>query len=349
MARSADYCLLEAIMGSQAYGLATPHSDQDIRGVFIQPAEHFYGLHTLEQVNDEKQDTVFYELARFISLAGKNNPNILEMLFLPPELVLQRSPLFERFRPEWFLSKVCLESFGGYALAQIKKARGLNKKIVNPQPMQRRTVLDFCHTPHGQGTQPMALWLEARGLSQEQVGLVALPHIAEGYAVFTDPHGSLGLRGMLGSEQFTELRVSSVPKGLEPATWMVFNKDGFRKHCKDWLEYQTWVAERNPHRYESTLHHGQGYDAKNIMHTFRLLDLAAEIAQEGTLTVRAKNAAKLRAIRAGEFSYESLLKQAEERLLEVEALFEASSLPERPDWARIEQTLAEVRQEFYSK
>ena len=43
-----------------------------------------------------------------------------------------------------FLNKKCELSFVNYAYAQIKKARGLEKKIVNPVEKERKSVLDFC-------------------------------------------------------------------------------------------------------------------------------------------------------------------------------------------------------------
>lgn len=36
--------LLEAVSGSRAYGLATPESDTDIKGVFYLPRSLYYGL-----------------------------------------------------------------------------------------------------------------------------------------------------------------------------------------------------------------------------------------------------------------------------------------------------------------
>ena len=38
------WLVFEAIVGSRAYGLNTPTSDTDIRGVFILPKHLYYGL-----------------------------------------------------------------------------------------------------------------------------------------------------------------------------------------------------------------------------------------------------------------------------------------------------------------
>jgi len=68
--------LFESVSGSNAYGLALPHSDVDIKGVFVLPESMYYGLDYIPQVNDEKNDVVYYELRRFVELLYKNNPNI---------------------------------------------------------------------------------------------------------------------------------------------------------------------------------------------------------------------------------------------------------------------------------
>ena len=149
--------LFEAVSGSHAYGLSLPTSDVDIKGVFVLPKAQFYGLDYIPQVNDAKNDVVYYELRRFVELLTKNNPNLLELLNTPEDCVRYRHPLMDMLDPTWFLSKQCKESFGGYAWSQIKKARGLNKKISNPMSETRKTVLDFCFVNYQQGSLPLMM------------------------------------------------------------------------------------------------------------------------------------------------------------------------------------------------
>jgi len=134
--------IFECISGSKAYGLDTATSDTDIRGVFILPKELFYSMDYVEQINDATNDVVYYELRKFITLLSKNNPNILELLNVPKDCILIKDSLFDRIKMEYFVSKLCKNSFANYAYTQIKKARGLNKKIVNPVDKERKTVLD---------------------------------------------------------------------------------------------------------------------------------------------------------------------------------------------------------------
>jgi hypothetical protein len=343
--------LLASISGSKAYGTDTPESDTDLRGVFILPAERFFGLECIDQVSDEKNDITFFELSRFIHLLCRSNPNILEMLFVPDDCVRSRHPLFDLIDPSVFLSKQCQSAFAGYAMTQIRKARGLNKKIVNPMKEDRKRPIDYCHVLDGQGSVPLSTWLDDHGFSDSRCGLVNVPHMHNINGIYYDRDGTLGFRGVFKDDDATEVRFSSVPKQMEPIAWMHFNKDGFKKHCKQHREYWDWVEDRNENRYATNVEHGRNYDSKNMMHTFRLLDMAAEIATEPRLHVRRPPEHRdfLMQIRAGKYSYDELLDMAEKRLNKVAKLFESSTLPETPDSEKANQILIEIRTAHYAK
>jgi uncharacterized protein len=347
--REQHLIIFECISGSRAYGTNIETSDTDIRGVFVQPKDAFYGLKRIDQVHDDKNDIIFYELRRFVELLTANNPNILEMLAAPSDCVVQKHPLFDLLKPQMFLSKLCRNSFAGYATSQIKKAHGLNKKIHNPQPVVRKKVIEFCYVPEGQGSIAVSEWLKRRNWTQKNVGLVALAHINDGYAMFYDESESLDYQGIVHGEESNDVSLSSVPKGQSPVGFMSFNKDGYSAHCRQWKEYWEWVEKRNPHRYENTLEHGKNYDSKNMMHTFRLLEMAEEILKDGAINVRRPNREWLLKIRKGDFDYADLMAKAEAKVAQIDAHFDASSLPNQPDEAVIERALIEIRQRFYAK
>jgi predicted nucleotidyltransferase len=301
-------------------------------------------LDSIEQVADERSDEVYYELGRFVELLLKNNPNVLELLGSPDDCVRYHHPLFDLLRPELFLSKRCAATFGEYAMGQIRKARGLNKKIVNPQPEKRMALLDFCHVPEGQGSLPIREWLGARGLTQEQCGLTALSHATDLFAIYHDP--ALNDRGLVSPKDPDALHFSSVPKDAQPIGWMSCNRDAFRAHCKAHREYWEWVANRNEERFRTNAEHGRGYDSKNLLHTLRLLDMAEEIANEGVLRVRRPNRNFLLQVRAGEFDYDELVERAERQLERVKSAFAQASLPDEPDRERVNTLLLQIRREF---
>lgn len=338
----------EAISGSKAYGTDLPDSDTDHRGVFVLPKTQFYGLDFVPQVGDDSNDNVYYELGRFVELLAKSNPNMIEMLAMPEECILYQHPLFEELNPTYFLSKQCQHTFAGYAMTQVRKARGLNKKIHNPLPKERKSILDFCYIIQGYGSIPLKKWLEQHKIDQRNCGLINIPHFRDTYAVFHDPSKAIGLRGIMHKPTANDVALSSIPKGVKEMAILSFNKSGYQTYCKDYRQYWDWVEKRNEARYENTLAHGKNYDAKNMMHTFRLLDMAEDIAQHQQIIVRRPNRDFLLEIRSGQFEYDQLLQWAEEKIRRIDGLYRESGLPERPDVGRIDGVLVELRGRLYN-
>ncbi|SHL59603.1 Predicted nucleotidyltransferase [Chitinophaga jiangningensis] len=335
--------LLKCISGSNAYNLALPTSDTDIKGIFVLPKQAFYGLTYTPQVNNSSNDEVFFEIGRFIELLCKNNPNILELLNTPEHCVLFRHPLMALIHPKDFLSKLCQDTFAGYAKTQIRKASGLNKKINKSFEKTRKTVADFCYVVSGNGSQPLATWLQENNLQQESCGLTALPNFRDGYLIYHHPH----LRGIFSGEQANDVQLSSIPKGVEPLAVMTFNKDAYSVYCREYLEYWQWVDNRNEQRYQGTLAHGKSYDAKNMMHTFRLLSMAEEIARYQEVRVHRSDREALLKIRSGAYEYEELMDLINAKLDNMDALYAASGLPDAPDSRKAEALLVQIREEYY--
>jgi uncharacterized protein len=346
-----NHLLLKCISGSQAYGLALPHSDTDIKGVFVLPKNEFYGLQYTDQVNNETNDEMFYEVRKFFELLLKNNPNLLELLNTPDDCVLYKHPLMLSIKSELFLSRLCAQTFGQYAYAQIKKARGLNKKILNPLDKKRKTILDFCYVVKGYNSIPSTQWLQEKGFDQKDCGLVAIDHMRDMYAVFhaTQVNQSVKFNGIYSGDAANDVSLTSIPKGIESIAVLSFNKDGYSKYCKDHKLYWEWVDQRNEERYENTVSHGKNYDSKNMMHVFRLLNMAEEIARFKQVNVRRSEREYLLKIRAGEFEYDDLVNQAEEKILVIDELFKRSDLPESPESMQAETLLVNLREQFYKE
>lgn len=345
--KAQNLILFEAISGSRAYGLALPHSDTDIRGVFYLPENAFYGLNYIPQVNNETHDEVYFEVGRFVELLLQNNPNVLELLAAPTHCVQIRHPLMDLLKAEYFISKQCQQSFAGYAFGQIKKARGLNKKMMNPLPKEKKSLLEFCFIIEQGKSVPLLSWLETHHLTQSQLGLSAIDHAKHFYAVFIDREQRLNYQGVIKKATDSMILKSRIPAGLAPVAYLSFNQDGFTSYCRDYQSYWQWVEERNEERYHNNQAHQQNYDSKNMMHTFRLLETAKEIALYGEVRVARPNREALLAIRRGEFRYDDLIEQAERLMTEIEGLFAQSSLPEQADRERALQALVDIRRQLY--
>lgn len=344
--RQQNCLLFECISGSRAYGLDLPHSDTDIKGVFVLPKNIFYGLDYIDQINDDNNNCIFYELRRFVELLSKNNPNMLEMLNIPPNCIIYKHPLFDQFTPQLFLSKLCKDTFAGYAASQIKKAKGLNKKINNPMSLERKSVLEFCYVPEKQGSMPILQWLDRRKMNPNRCGLVNIPNMRDIYGLYYDARNTLNFKGLITNPTATDLVLSDIPKNLLPIAHLSFNKDGYSTYCKDHREYWEWVQLRNDARYQNTIEHGKNYDTKNMMHTFRLLDMATEILSEGKIIVHRPNRNELLEIRNGNFLYEELITKAEQKLKHIEQLYTTTTLPNTPNLQQINQLLSATRTAF---
>ncbi len=338
--------ILECISGSRAYGLDTPTSDTDIKGVFLLPKEDFYGLDYTPQVSNPTNDIVYYEFGRFMELLSLNNPNILELLNTPKEAVLIKHPFLDEINSELILSKLCKNTFGKFALSQIKKAKGLKKKIVNPVGKERKTVLSFCYVNYGQGSIPLNKFLEINNYVQENCGLVNIPHMKNMYALFYGE--GFGYKGIVKDELSNDVRLSSIPKKEKEVALLYFNKDGYSKYCKEYKEYWDWVENRNEDRYQNTKSHGKNYDAKNMMHTFRLLEMAIEIAKEKKVNVKRLNREFLLNIKSGKYEYDELLIMANEKQEEMEMAFEKSDLQDKPNRDKINELTYRIRDKFYT-
>ena len=338
--------VFEVIAGSRAYGLDTPKSDTDIRGVFVLPKDMFYGLEYTAQVSNESNDIVYYELKRFMELLSKSNPNILEMLATPESCVLQKHEMMNMLKLEMFLSKQCEQSFANYAFTQIKKAYGLEKKIVNPVAEQRKSVLDFCFVYETKEAIPLNKFLEEKALEEKNIGLASISHLRDCYNLFYSKE--IKYAGITKKENANDVSLSSIKKGEVPLAMLYFNKDAYSVYCKQYREYWEWVAKRNAERYKTTMSHGKNYDSKNMMHVFRLLLMAKEIATEGKLNVYRKDREFLFAIKEGKFEYDELVKKAEAMKEELPLLYRNSNFMNEPDVNEINQLLIKMRESFYS-
>src|SRR6185436_19375890 len=156
--------IFKAIVGSQSYGTSTPTSDIDYKGIFLASRDELDGFGYKEQVEVGK-DECYYEIRRFLQLAQSANPTILELLYSPDDCILSTSPQYELLRKykDKFLTIQCANSFGGYAIAQIKKAKGLDKKMnYEKSRVVRKTPLEFCYIYENGETKSIKAWLGGR-------------------------------------------------------------------------------------------------------------------------------------------------------------------------------------------
>lgn len=191
------------ITGSTLYRCNEDDSDIDTKGIYMAPLRHLFGVGNTEgarnkwgdnadlykpQVGDKRHDNTLYELGKYMSMLLTSNPTVIEGLFVPEDMMLvQPHKCLEILfaNRNQFVTKDCFDAFTKYSLEQIKKARGLNKKIVNPMT-ERKGVMDFIYTTYKQGSMKMSDWLSCRNMKQEYCGLVNIPNMQGIYGVYYD-------------------------------------------------------------------------------------------------------------------------------------------------------------------
>ena len=418
--RNSGKLIYEYIRGSHAYGLNVETSDVDTGGVYIDDVDNILGLREnyKEQIADKKNDNVWYEVGRFLELLMASNPNMLEALFVPERCILHVSPIMQLIldNKKRFLSKKSFNALVGYSIQQVRKARGLNKKIVKPIKV-RKMPIDFCYTFKGQGSEHVKDFLDRMHLKQIYCGLVHIDNMDQAYAVFYDwgqhmhmewktadefadfmiggnaemflkplkhfdisklyhrlqtavseyradekrkeniekyreefkniyhdtaPSGYHGIQKEDGSSN--DVHLDSVVKGEMPICHLLYNKNGYASHCREYKDYKDWEKNRNQSRYESNL--DKNYDSKNIMHCVRLIQMGIELAKTGEFNVDREKAGDrefLLDIRNHKYEYDYLIDYCEKKKLELDEAIEKCTLPEDVDHEFVNDLLIKIR------
>lgn len=139
--------LFLAVHGSRAYGMDTPDSDLDLKGVAVAPREFYLGFRNVFEQDTfknhakrkrEEVEGVIYELKKFFRLASQCNPNIIEVLFSDEFLHVTDAGEKIISNRHLFISKRAKYTFSGYAHDQLKRMKkqaeschGYNSKEFN--------------------------------------------------------------------------------------------------------------------------------------------------------------------------------------------------------------------------
>jgi predicted nucleotidyltransferase len=138
------------VVGSRAFGLGTEESDTDRRGIYLPSADLHWSLYGVpEQLESEETQEAYWEMQKFLIMALKANPNVLECLYSP--LVEFVTPLAQELLDmrEAFLSQVVYQTFNGYVLSQFKRMQSdlRNQGKVKPKHVMHliRLLLSGIH------------------------------------------------------------------------------------------------------------------------------------------------------------------------------------------------------------
>jgi len=122
-----EHVIYRCVIGSRAYGLDHEGSDTDLRGIYLPPADMHWSLYGVpEQL--EQGEEAYWEMQKFLKLALKANPNILECLNTP--MVEYATPLAHELRDirDVFLTKLVYQTYNGYVMSQFRKLKKHREK-----------------------------------------------------------------------------------------------------------------------------------------------------------------------------------------------------------------------------
>ena len=135
-----DCVIYRCVVGSRAYGLDDSDSDTDRRGIYLPPSELHWSLYGIPgQIERKEEQECYWELQKFLILALKANPNILECLYTP--VVETATPLVEELLSirDIFLSQLVYQTYNSYVLSQFKKME---------QDLRNKGIIRWKHPMH---------------------------------------------------------------------------------------------------------------------------------------------------------------------------------------------------------
>lgn len=331
--------------GSHAYGTNIATSDEDYRGIFcadpINVRTPFFRIEEAEDTSEE--DTKLYELASYMKLCVDCNPNIIETLWVDDTDITFRTEAFDLLRNarrELLSSKVAFTT-SGYALAQLKRIKGHNKWINNPQPEKQPTPCGYLS---------VVQWLGANknlkvDLDDYRDDCRFIPFGNDMYGVVPAPGYQLWDDKGNINDKFDGDRAEHNNTYIMIVKW---NREEFKVQLEKWQQYWQWKRERNKVR--SALEESHGYDTKHAMHLVRLLRMGVEALRDGEIIVKRPDAQELLSIRYGAWTYDQLVAYAEDMDLQVrEVWYPKTHLRKKPDLEFAANLVMQVQDSIWSR
>ena len=336
------YTICNTIAGSRAYGTAMPDSDYDYRGIFcadpINIRTPFFPIR--EKIDMSENDCVTYEVSNFMKLCLQCNPNIVELLWCDPVDVIHSTPEYQLLREhrDKFLSQKIAYTTSGYAFSQLKRIKGHNKWINNPQPKNPPAIENFISLI--QNFTPKKIFNNTFTLPQK--GYMLLSYGNNIYGAYKQPEAYTYKDNQLISYDRKEIDDDKHPDFL-----IKFNAEEFKRQKEKHKQYWNWKKNRNPKR--SALEEKYGYDTKHAQHLVRLLRMGVEALTTGRLIVKRPDAAELLEIRNGKWTYEEIIKYANDQEQKIHHLLKTTKLRKKPDIKFAAKILMDIQDMVWNK
>lgn len=258
--------ILLGLGGSHSYGTNVETSDLDVRGCTLNKKEEILTNINFEQFVNEETDTTIYSFNKLISLLSNCNPNTIEILGLKPEHYLYVSDIGQELldKKEMFLSKRAINSFGGYANAQLRR---LDNKAVRSLEQDKREKHILNSIKNAKYTFPDKYF----------------EYDTDAISLYIDK----SKREEYDTEIFMDVNLKHYPLRDYKSMWSEMNNI-----VKDYSK----IGKRNKHAAE------HGKLGKHMMHLVRLYYMCFDILENHEInTYRSKEHELLMSIRNGDF------------------------------------------------
>lgn len=309
------HVILLGLAGSYSYGTNIETSDIDVRGITLNQKSDLIGLTQFEQYVDDNTDTVIYAFNKIVTLLLSCNPNTIELLGLNPEHYLYLNDIGRMLldNKKLFLSRRAIQSFGGYADAQLRRLQNALARDSFPQSEKEQHIFNSVkNAMHSFNTS----YKNFENGSME---------------IFIDK----AVNPALETEIFVNANLAHYPLRDYSGMW-----NNMSNVIKDYEK----IGKRNKKKDDLHLN-------KHAMHLIRLFMMALDILEKGEInTYRAKEHDLLMDIRFGKYqkedgtfqdSFYEMLSDFEKRL---HYAAENTDLPEEPDMKRVQELVMTINE-----
>lgn len=309
------HVILLGLAGSYSYGTNNENSDIDVRGIALNRKSDLIGMTKFEQYVDQQTDTVIYSFNKMVNLLLSCNPNTVELLGLNREHYLFLNEIGQELicNSSLFLSKRAIQSFGGYADAQLRRLQNA---------LARDSYLQSEKEQHIYNSVKNAMYDFKKRYEKFENGAIRL---------YTDKSGNPDF----DTEIFMDVNLTHYPLRDYKSMWNEMNNI-----VKDYDK----IGKRNRKKDDNHLN-------KHAMHLIRLFMMAIDILEKGEInTYRKKEQELLLSVRRGEYQKEDGTFREEfydivadyEKKLDYAA--EHTILPDEPDMERVEEFVMGVNE-----
>ena len=307
--------ILLGLGGSHAYGTNNENSDLDVRGVALNSKKDILTNENFEQFTNDATDTTIYSFNKIITLLSNLNPNTCEILGLKPEHYLFISPVGKELldNVNMFLSKKCINTFGGYSHQQLYRLKQKSAHSLEQTDLEKhifKTIRNLKNDFNSHYSK----------VTDDQLNLFIDKSSQEGY----------------DTEIFMDVRLTHYP---------------LRDYCKLWNELQNITTSYNRIGMRNSKAIEYGKISKHACHLIRLQLMLLDILEgNGIITYREKEHDLLMDIRNGKYTMDDnqmnsafydILQDIENK---VEYAKENTNLPEKPDYKRINEFMSDVNE-----